>query len=245
MSPCATRHHRFKLSTRRSAAPQPSMDVLWFPVSTSHRPRSGRPCNDQVRGKALGVCVARWYDPGTGEFVSVDPDLAETGLPYAYASDDPVNNSDPTGAGPAPGCGPGANVRKVVQTYSAKRFGRGGYMTATLYCGNDGYGYRHLLNHISEFGYAGSSAWTLFSNAIAATLRTPQTLQYQEANDTYLYKGPWTNVNYGEDIQIGYLFFTIINPTGTIITAYARPLSTSPIPGIPTLNDQTTQCALN
>ena len=40
---------------------------------------------------------ARWYDPGTGQFMSVDPDLAETDEPYAYAGDDPVNEGDPTG----------------------------------------------------------------------------------------------------------------------------------------------------
>lgn len=51
----------------------------------------------QVRENARGVCVARWYDPGTGQFLSVDPDLAETDQPYAYAGDDPVNESDPTG----------------------------------------------------------------------------------------------------------------------------------------------------
>ena len=32
----------------------------------------------------------------TGEFMSVDPDLAETDQPYAYAGDDPVNEGDPT-----------------------------------------------------------------------------------------------------------------------------------------------------
>ncbi len=40
---------------------------------------------------------ARWYDPGTGEFTSVDPDLAETAQPYVYAGDDPVNEVDPSG----------------------------------------------------------------------------------------------------------------------------------------------------
>ena len=51
----------------------------------------------KVRQNARGVCVARWYDPGTGEFMSVDPDLAETDQPYAYAGDDPVNETDPSG----------------------------------------------------------------------------------------------------------------------------------------------------
>jgi RHS repeat-associated protein len=40
---------------------------------------------------------ARWYDPGTGQFVSVDPDFAETDQPYVYAGDDPANKTDPSG----------------------------------------------------------------------------------------------------------------------------------------------------
>jgi RHS repeat-associated protein len=44
---------------------------------------------------------ARWYDPATGTFISLDPVL-ETGSPlqlngYTYAADDPVTGSDPTG----------------------------------------------------------------------------------------------------------------------------------------------------
>jgi RHS repeat-associated protein len=42
---------------------------------------------------------ARWYDPQTGQFLSLDPDLATTNSPYTYANDDPVQNSDPTGLG--------------------------------------------------------------------------------------------------------------------------------------------------
>ena len=40
---------------------------------------------------------ARYYDPTTGQFLSVDPDVAETDQPFAYADDDPVNEADPTG----------------------------------------------------------------------------------------------------------------------------------------------------
>jgi RHS repeat-associated protein len=40
---------------------------------------------------------ARFYDTQAGQFTSVDPMLAETHEPYAYATDDPVNESDPTG----------------------------------------------------------------------------------------------------------------------------------------------------
>ena len=41
--------------------------------------------------------VHRYYDPATGQFLNVDPMVDETGQPYAYAGDDPVNASDPTG----------------------------------------------------------------------------------------------------------------------------------------------------
>lgn len=40
---------------------------------------------------------ARWYDPNTIQFFSVDSALDETGEPYAYVTDDPENHSDLTG----------------------------------------------------------------------------------------------------------------------------------------------------
>ncbi len=58
---------------------------------------------------------ARWYDPVTGSFISLDP-LLETGSPlqlngYSYAANDPVSGDDPTGEAPglffSNGCGVG------------------------------------------------------------------------------------------------------------------------------------------
>ena len=56
---------------------------------------------------------ARWYSPTLGTFLSDDPHVAETSDPqgrdpYAYASGDPVNDSDPSGAcaGPSGECAP-------------------------------------------------------------------------------------------------------------------------------------------
>jgi RHS repeat-associated protein len=40
---------------------------------------------------------ARYYDPATGQFMSLDPAVATTNSPFAYAGDDPVNSSDPSG----------------------------------------------------------------------------------------------------------------------------------------------------
>lgn len=39
----------------------------------------------------------RYYDPVTGQFLNLDPLVAATGQPYAYAADDPVNEGDPSG----------------------------------------------------------------------------------------------------------------------------------------------------
>jgi RHS repeat-associated protein len=40
---------------------------------------------------------AREYDPATGQFLSVDPQVMETRAPYAYAEDNPITLGDPTG----------------------------------------------------------------------------------------------------------------------------------------------------
>jgi RHS repeat-associated protein len=41
--------------------------------------------------------INRYYDPATGQFISVDPEVGQTGQPYAYTGGDPVSEADPTG----------------------------------------------------------------------------------------------------------------------------------------------------
>jgi RHS repeat-associated protein len=41
--------------------------------------------------------IDRYYDPSTDQFLSVDPLVAETGQPYAFTGDDPLNATDPDG----------------------------------------------------------------------------------------------------------------------------------------------------
>jgi hypothetical protein len=53
-----------------------------------------RPC---TATRANGGRVDRYYDPSTDQFISVDPDVAETGQPYAFTGDDPLNETDPLG----------------------------------------------------------------------------------------------------------------------------------------------------
>jgi RHS repeat-associated protein len=40
---------------------------------------------------------SRDYDPGTGQFMQVDPAVSSTGQPYAYAGNNPMQNVDPLG----------------------------------------------------------------------------------------------------------------------------------------------------
>lgn len=74
---------------------------------------------------------ARWYDAATDEFVSVDPDVAQTGTPYGYAGDDPVNQGDPLGLysyvlnhdlGPVSLLGSAADVMSVFKKYFLQIF---------------------------------------------------------------------------------------------------------------------------
>jgi RHS repeat-associated protein len=68
-----------------------------FGASGLGKARSGqvrRPC---TATRANGGRVGRYYDPTTGQFLSVDPLVGETGQPYAYTKDDPVNATDPLG----------------------------------------------------------------------------------------------------------------------------------------------------
>jgi type VI secretion system secreted protein VgrG len=46
---------------------------------------------------ATACSINRYYDPATGQFVSVDPLVNETDQAYVYAGDDPINYTDSTG----------------------------------------------------------------------------------------------------------------------------------------------------
>ena len=48
-------------------------------------------------GSSLTFRIRRYYDPTTGQFITVDPSVDQTEAQYAYAAGDPVDSSDPTG----------------------------------------------------------------------------------------------------------------------------------------------------
>jgi RHS repeat-associated protein len=66
----------------------------------------------------LVYLVNRYYDPTTGEFLSVDPDQSDTGTSYSYASDNPIDNTDQTGLAIVGLCLNGS-VSLVVVQFSA------------------------------------------------------------------------------------------------------------------------------
>jgi uncharacterized protein RhaS with RHS repeats len=75
-------------------------------------PSSARtPSNDRSIHDSL---VGRYYDPGTGQFLSVDPLVDVTGQPYAYTGDDPVNGVDPSGD--TEGIGPLVSLLRLLST---------------------------------------------------------------------------------------------------------------------------------
>ena len=56
--------------------------------------------------------INRYYDPTTDEFLSIDPDVAQTDQPYVFTNDDPLNAEDPLGlkGGPGTACFGRANA---------------------------------------------------------------------------------------------------------------------------------------
>lgn len=54
--------------------------------------------HDRWRRSGLRFALLhRYYDPSTGQFMSVDPFDPITGQPYEYTGDNPINASDPSG----------------------------------------------------------------------------------------------------------------------------------------------------
>jgi RHS repeat-associated protein len=82
---------------------QKHASARFAPVVHADRHQSRRFCTSgpveyqRTTTNASDGSIDRYYDPATGQFLSVDPDVAVTGQPYAYAGADPVNESDPSG----------------------------------------------------------------------------------------------------------------------------------------------------
>lgn len=117
-----------------------------------------------------------------------------------------------------PNCGKGVGVRKVVATYKAKRIGKGGYRTDTLYCGVGGargYGYRHLEPHVGQY----FGGWQNFSFSIAQTLKAPASVR-EQSNGNYLEKAPIYQCFYAGYYYIWTFSVVPVIKSGSIVTAF-------------------------
>ncbi|MGH3202400.1 MAG: hypothetical protein ACRDOA_00225 [Streptosporangiaceae bacterium] len=121
------------------------------------------------------------------------------------------------GVAAVPGCGKGANVRKVVATYKARKYRAAGYRTDTLYCGNSSYGYRHLEPHIVQY----FGGWPSFAFALAQTLKAPARVVVQD-NGNYLESAPIYQCFFAGYYIIWTFFVVPQVSSGTIVTAYGR-----------------------
>ena len=100
MSSCAPHRRQAGSFCQERVFAQTLANTVGFHTPAMQRRSSDHPCTSELRRNARGVGVARWYDPTTAEFTTIDPDVASTGQPYTYAGDDPVNEWDPDGLRP-------------------------------------------------------------------------------------------------------------------------------------------------
>ncbi len=97
MSPwTAHRRHSPFFCRKHSIGQAPGHGPGFLPLALQSR-CSGGPRTSQSHQNASEVCVARYYDPSTGQFLSLDPNVAQTLAPFGYAGDDPVNEVDQSG----------------------------------------------------------------------------------------------------------------------------------------------------
>jgi RHS repeat-associated protein len=117
--PPPARHHRNRAlpglsvggTPQKVNAHQPSLGDNWSDMAVSPNRRNRTLPNRWLKGHGVGrrrqrrcsrtrklsSSVHRYYDPSTGQFLSVDPMVATTEQSYVYVSSDPVNLVDPLG----------------------------------------------------------------------------------------------------------------------------------------------------
>ncbi len=101
---------------------------------------------DSISG--LYYLRARWYDPATGQFTSVDALVALTDQPYSYAGNNPINGGDFSGLC-ASGIGQFYNCNRPYFTQVSTPWDFPG-LPSTLWVDN---GFMQLVNSLSPTAY--------------------------------------------------------------------------------------------
>ncbi|MGI8826179.1 MAG: RHS repeat-associated core domain-containing protein [Chloroflexota bacterium] len=107
---------------------------------------------------------ARYYDPGTQQFLTADPLTAETGQPYVYVGDNPINAVDPNGA-----CAQTDSFHSKYPPCKGNFYGTEGYTKIKF--GRYGYKIKH-----GRPEQHGKFAWNLTITPKAKRLFGPETI---------------------------------------------------------------------
>ncbi|HTX01674.1 MAG TPA: RHS repeat-associated core domain-containing protein [Acidimicrobiales bacterium] len=159
--------------------------------------------------------VHRYYDPTTGQFLTVDPDLQETQQAYAYAGDDPVDVDDPSGDAPYP------PQVFAAATYDPKKPYNVGDGTYLVYLTPQSINHVVAQGHLVQFAayftkFWGSiptpgTIWQAFMAGTAATLAQPWGIvrQTQRNPISYLYQAPFFYSRDGKSLTLQ--FYVAVN----------------------------------
>jgi RHS repeat-associated protein len=122
----------------------------------------------------------RYYDPATGQFLSVDPAVAQTLQPYAYANDNPVSQADPNGESPAP-AEPGGGGEADPYVY-IPRDKVSNWALANVNGSNNGYNpdCTDFASRALHFGGRDPESWPEFA--------------WQYTDDHYWFNGLWNGI---------------------------------------------------
>jgi hypothetical protein len=131
--------------------------------------------------------------------------VAETGQPYAFTGDDPLNATDPLGL-----------IRYAIQGY-----GDGYTRTVDITRSRFNYVLKHQKETPKKLGVTKKD----FLNAIVETLRKPTNIEKQTDRGTLLYSGPIEltegNSDTGEVVLKKMVMSVAINQTnGNLVTSY-------------------------
>ena len=136
---------------------------------------------------------ARDYDPMTGQFLQVDPAIDLTRQPYAYANNDPLARTDPTGlCDGMPGTPPGrtcdANDYFWSSDAQAKMWGQVGNNFANM-----AYGIADTITYNPLLTLLGASSWSeLWRHALVPNIEC-----YTPTNGFHTFASVWTGLAVG------------------------------------------------
>lgn len=160
----------------------------------------------------LVYLIARYYDPATGQFLSVDPLVPETRAAFVYAEDDPVTVTDPTGL---------YNCSGKSAGFLVARYQRGD-ARYSLVCGTSAYGVRHIQSK----HFAGDLSKVLITFLIRLTISRGK--PYEGSGDstpnpyTKAYKQGFTWSSSGfPETEVFHIIAVVNTRYGRVTTAYS------------------------